>query len=629
MKAREGKILRVDLTVKNMGFENFDDYTQWLGGQGVNQFILFNELPVGISPYDPSNILAIGTGVLVGTNAPGASRTNIDTLNAFTGGIGSGNAGGNFARALRFAGINNIIIKGKADDLKYLYVDDQSVELRDASHLRGKRVSEAAKILHKEIGDDFSLLLIGPAGENLVRGSCIILDEARSASRSGLGAVMGSKNLKAIAVKGTGSVQPVDPAGFESAIKVCLNKLNSHPYIKGLRTFGVYWKEPYIFGIESPYRNFSGLAIKAEQKKKVCPEAFLPYMVGTKTCGTCPAHCWKAYKVSQDGHTVNCQALQVNAICNFAARFDLFDPRTVLKAHALCNDLGLDQDNACGVIAWAFDCYDHGLINKHDTGGLDLCWGNEEAFFRLLEDTAYRRGFGDLLAEGCKRASQSLPGTEDLCIHIKGQELYETIWTSPAWALGTVVAARGGTHTRGAVRSERVKNISADLCRRLFGIDSVAAVTSYENAERLVGFFEQLQALSNSLGVCYFMHGLSAADLLLPEDYARLYSAATGESVDTERMMWVGERIFNLEKCFNVLHTNWTRTDDMPPKRFTDRPLDGRYKIDHNEWDAMLTRYYKLHGWDHLTGRPLAQTLDRLDLGLVKKRLEQEGKHTP
>ena len=627
IKAKEGRILRVELSTHSMEYEAFDKYTPFLGGQGVNQFILFNELPVGVSPYDPSNILAVGTGALVGTDATGASRTNIDTLNAFTGGIGSGNAGGNFSRALRFAGINNIIIKGRSENLLYLRIDDQSVTLCDASHLRGMRVSEAARILHREIGDDFSLLLIGPAGENLVRGGCIILDEARSASRCGMGGVMGSKNLKAIAVRGTGSVQVADPGAFTLAVKDCLKKMGAHPYLRGLQDRGVYWREPWIFGVESPYRNFSGLAITNEQKRKIRPEAFLPYMVGSKTCGTCPARCWKVYEVHEHGQKVSSEALHMNAISNLAARVDMFNPRSVLKAHAVCNDLGLDQDNTCGVIAWAFDCYDHGLITKKDTGGLDLSWGNEEAFFKLLEDIAYRRGLGDLLAEGCKRASQSLPGSEDLCVHIKGQELYESIWTSPAWALGTVVAARGGTHTRGAVRKERVKDDPAGLCQSLFGIDSVGEVTSYENAERFVGFFERLDVLSNSLGVCYFMHGLSGTDMLLPEDYARLYSAATGERLNTEKIMWIGERIFTLEKCFNVLHTNWSRADDMPPKCFTDRLLDGHFKLDRKKWDFMLTNYYEMHGWDPLTGRPLAKTLEQLDLCFAKERLEQVGKH--
>jgi aldehyde:ferredoxin oxidoreductase len=624
MNALDGKVVRVDLSTREVNFERYEQYAEWIGGQGVNQYILFDELPLGISPYDPSNILAIGTGALVGTSAPGSSRTNIDTLNPFTGGIGSSNAGGNFARELRFAGINNIVIKGKADRLVYLCIEDERVDIIDAPHLRSKTVSQTAELLRSELGDQFKLMIIGPAGENLVRSACVIVDEARAGGRCGIGAVMGSKNIKAIAVRGTRSVEPADPNTFDSIVKECLDKINASPFARAASRYGVYRQEPWE--IESPYRNFSGEIPSPEKKKRILPDAFLPYMVASKTCGSCPMHCWKVYRVLHEGKPVVCEALQINSIHNFAARLDLFDPETVLTAHALCNDLGLDQDNASGVIAWAFECYEKGLITKKETGGLELQWGNEEVVYELLKSIAYRRGFGNLLAEGCKRASEKLPGTGDCCIHVKGQELFEILWACPAWALGTVVAARGGTHTRGAVKTERLKDVSGSVCQRLFGIPSVAEKGSYENKEYLVFFFEKLQALSNSLGMCYFVHGLSAADMLLPEDYARLYSAATGISTDSNRMMWFGERIFNLEKCFNVLHTEWTRKDDMPPKRFMTQPLNGKFTIDPAAWEEMLDRYYGLHGWDKRTGKPLRETLERLDLGAIGGRLKEHGK---
>jgi len=265
------------------------------------------------------------------------------------------------------------------------------------------------------------------------------------------------------------------------------------------------------------------------------------------------------------------------------------------------------------------------LITKEDTGGLDLHWGNQKAVFSLLRKIAYRQDIGDLLAEGSVRASERFPGTRDCCVDVKGQELFESLWGRPAWSLGTVVAARGGTHTRGAAYAERFRNIGEDLCERLLGIRSVGEVSSYENKEHLVFFLEKLQALSNSLGMCYFVHGLNAADMLLPEDYARLLSAASGQEVGEERLMWVGERIFNLEKCFNVLHTKWTREDDMPPRRFVSQPLDGRVKIDPLAWGKMLDRYYELHGWDKKTGKPLRETFDRLRLHEVEKRLTEKG----
>jgi len=619
-----GKVMRVDLSAREVNLEDYEKYAEWIGAQGVNQYILFNELPSGISPYDPSNIIAVGTGPLVGTSAPGACRINIDTLNPFTGGIGSSNVGGNFGRELRFAGINNIVVNGRADELVYLCIEDERVDIIEAPHLRNKTVSQTAELLHKELGDQFKLMIIGPAGENVARSACAIVDEARAAGRCGIGAVMGSKNLKAIAVRGTGVVEPADPGTFDYVVRECVDRINASPFAGAARRYGVYRQEPWE--TESPYRNFSGEIPSPEKKGRILPDAFLPYMVASKTCGSCPMHCWKVYRVMEGGKPIVSEALQVNSIHNFGARLDLFDPETILKAHALCNDLGLDEDNASGVIAWAFECYEKGLITKKETAGLELQWGNEGAVFELLTGIAHRRGFGDLLAEGCLRASEKLPGTGDCCIHVKGQELFETLWGCPAWALGTVVAARGGTHTRGAVRTERLKDVSGSLCQSIFGIPSVGEEASYEHKERLVFFFERLQALSNSLGMCYFVHGLCGVDMLLPEDYARLYSAGTGKNIDSDRMMWLGERIFNLEKCFNLLHTTWTRADDMPPKRFTTQSLDGKLKINPEAWEEMLDRYYGLHGWDKRTGRPLKETLHRLDLGEIMGRMERQGR---
>jgi aldehyde:ferredoxin oxidoreductase len=189
-----------------------------------------------------------------------------------------------------------------------------------------------------------------------------------------------------------------------------------------------------------------------------------------------------------------------------------------------------------------------------------------------------------------------------------------------------VVAARGGTHTRGAAKADWLKDTPASLCQQLFGIPAIGDPLAYEHQENLVFFFEKLQALTNSLGMCYFTHGLSLANMLLPEDFARLYSAAVGRHLDSEKIMWHGERIFNLEKCFNVLHTTWTREDDMPPERFTSTPLGGEFKIDLEEWNSMLDRYYGLHGWDKKTGKPQEHTMKRLNLGTIQEKLEQHLK---
>ncbi len=617
MKILEGKILHIDLSNFKVSYEDFSKYREFIGGRGVNQYILFHELPVGISPFDPENILALGAGILCGTEAPGASRLSIDSKNTLTGGIGSSNAGGHFASEMRFAGVNNIIVRGRCPDLSYILIDNEDVEIIDANDLEGKTTTETDKIL-KERHKDVKVLSIGPAGENLVRSSCVIIDGARAAGRCGLGAIMGSKNLKAVAVKGNKSIDIYDPEKFQKVAETLKEKLRNNKFNKLRMRYGVFCYPPW--NIESPYRNFSGEIPPPENKEQLMPDVFLKYKVDQKSCSSCPIKCWTIHEFKEDGKLVHIEALQGNDPHNFGAKLDLADAKTVLKAHALCNDLGLDVDNASGVIAWAMECYEKELLTKDDTDGLTLKWGNSEAVFELLRKIAFREGFGDLLAEGCKRASAKIKrGTEKYCIHVKGQELFECLWQSPSWALGTMVSPRGGGHTRGAVIENRLVDLDGEICKRYFGVPSVGGISQYKNKERMVYFFERLEAFLDCVGICMFTNSLRV-DMLVPEDYALLFSTATGKSIDWHDVLRIGERTQNVEKAFNVLHTDWGREEDLPPERFVSTSLDGKYSIDLDEWDKMLDRYYALHGWD-TGGLPTKQTLDNLGLNDIAKQL--------
>jgi aldehyde:ferredoxin oxidoreductase len=631
MQILDGSILRIDLSKKKIIFEKYKKYKKFLGGRAINQYIIFKELPLGISPFDPSNLLAVGAGILSGTKAPGSCRVNIDTKNVLTGGIGSSNAGGSFAPEMRLAGINNIIITGKAKDLVYLLLDGKKIEIKDAKHLQKKTTSETEKIIKEEAGDDFQIMCIGPAGENLVRSACVVVNGAKVAGRCGTGAVMGSKNLKAVAVRGSENLEPHDPKRFEKVVEKCTEKLTKSEYLKLKSKYGVYCvSEPW--GIESPYRNFSGKVPSLEKKNKILRDAFLQYQVGTKACcKACPVPCWALYEIEENGKRTRVEALQINDIHNFGARLDMFDPKLILKAHKLCNDLGLDEDNACGSIAWAFECYEKGLLTQKDTDGMDLTWGNSDAIFELFKKIAYREGFGALLAEGCKRASEKIGrGTEKCCVHVKGQDLFEILWASPSWALGTVVSPRGGTHTRGAVKFERMGEVSDEIYKKLFGIspldNTFESMISYKHKEKLVVFFERLEAAVDCLGLCYFMHGLSRVDLLLPQDFSDLLSSATGLDISPEKLLWIGERTHTLEKSFNVLHTPWTKQDDFPPQRFVEIPLDGKFKVDLDKWEKMLNRYYELHKWDTKTGNPTKKRLEQLNLKEIADKLIEQGK---
>lgn len=626
MRPFDARILRIDLSTESIAWEELDKYKLFIGGRGVNQCILFEEMPIGISPFDPSTMLAIGAGLLCGTAAPGASRISIDTKNVFTGGIGSSSVGGNFGAALKCAGISNLIVTGSSKNLAYLYIDDEQIELRDASHLQHKRVSEVNRILKRELGDDFQIMAIGPAGENLVWPACTIVNNSRTAGRSGTGAVFGAKKLKAIAIRGTSLIEAASPKQFREVINNCVDKLTSNAFNKLRMHYGVYCeREPW--GIESPYRNFSGEVPPVEKKERLLRDEFLKYLIEKKDCDDCPLNCWTVHQFKDNSNNlVMAEAFQANSVHNFGAKLDLNDPRDVLEGHALCDDLGLDEDVTCNVIAWAFSCYEEGILTTKDTDDLTLEWGNKDAVFQLIEKIAFREGLGNMLAEGCKRASQKLgAGSDELCMHIKGNDLFECLWMKPAWALGVVVSPRGGTHTRGAVIEERLQDIPTRLIMKLFGIPSIGEVESYLNKEKIVVFMERLNSALDTLGLCMFTHSYQA-DSLLPEDYADLLSAFSGENTDGDDLLLIGERIHTLEKSYNVLHTDWTRKDDLPPEKFAKVPLAGKYRIDMEKWNELLNRYYDQHGWDRETSWPTGQTLINLGLVNVREKLHKAGK---
>jgi len=308
---------------------------------------------------------------------------------------------------------------------------------------------------------------------------------------------------------------------------------------------------------------------------------------------------------------------------------DLCDPEVILELHALCNDLGLDSDNCSGALAWAFECFQRGLITEQDTGGMRLEWGDEKVVFTLLGMMAHREGFGDLLAEGSLRAAQKLgKGTQRYAVHVKGQDLMESLWQRKSWALGVVVSARGGGHTRGAAIESRLQTLTPAQCQALFGVPSLGPQSAYAHKERVVRFFERMEAVLDALGMCLFMNGFTA-DMLTFQECADVLSIALDKKVTATDMLRYGERIHTLEKAFNVLHAGWTKADDFPPKRFIDEPIRAAGELqylDRKKWSGLLDAYYTLHGWDPQTGWPTKKTLEALNLGDIAQRLDQQGR---
>jgi len=620
------KILYVDLTTQKSFTEpSVEVAEKFIGGRGANSWILLHENKTFMSPFDPANRLVFGTGPLVGTPVPGACRFNVESLNAFTGGIGSGNAGGHFAPELRFAGYDHIVLKGRSKRPVYLFIDDGKIQIKDAIHLSGKTTWETEDMIKDELGDrKIQVACIGEAGENLVRNACIIAGKSRAIGRCGLGAVMGSKNLKAIAVRGTGSVEVARPDEFVVCVDRMIEKCFQNEGLKMLKNYGTSpFGRPLNEICAFVVRNFQDAYWEPEKLDRALPEdvesGYMKYRKHHLACFACPIHASKYWEITDGPYAgTACEGFEANLTIDFGSKLDIDYAPAFIKIHEVCSKLGIDIDNAGGSIAWAFECFEKGIITRDDTDGLELHWGDHKVVIKLLEKMARREGFGDIIAEGSKRASEIVgKGSEKYSVHIKGQDLMEPMRTAKGWALGVAVADRGGTHTRGAPETDFLR-FPSEVGQKAWGVPTTDRPTSYEYKPKLVVYFERMHALSDSLGLCNILSSWEGPDLPDHNDYAKLYSLATGWDISGDEMLHIAERIHTIGKLFNIRHAHFTRKDDYPPPRLMEEPVKSGplagEKLEKADWDKMLDEYYELHGWDKKTSYPDRSTLKKLEL---------------
>ncbi|KXA97782.1 hypothetical protein AKJ38_00215 [candidate division MSBL1 archaeon SCGC-AAA259I14] len=632
MYSYAGKILRINLDKKKITTEPTSKYSEkFLGGRGINQWLLFKETNQSTSPLDPECPIIFGTGVLLGTLTIGACRYNVDSLNYLTGGVGSSNSGGHFGPELKFAGYDHLLIKGKNPDPCYLWIDGENVEIRDAEGYWGKTTWDADSMIRKELGDeDIQLATIGPAGENLVRGACIINNGARAAGRCGLGGVMGSKNLKSIAVRGDDSIEVADTNEFLKLSEEILKKIEKDLRMDSFKTYGTMKVAQHDNDNWSgcPVRNFQdGYWDKSDRIR--CEDLVENYSVKNIGCFACPVSCSHWLKISNgDFEGTTGEGFQTNTINNFGYKLNIDNWPAIIKAHVLCSQYGLDVDNTAGSIAWAAECYQRGILDKKDLDGLDLEWDNQDAILELIRKIAMREGIGDLLAEGSKRASEKIGGeSQKYAIHMKKQELYETLRYRKGWALGVAVSPRGGGHLRGAPAFEG--NVSPEDAEKFYGVKTASDRNAYEGKAKIVTWMENFKAILDSVGICALLSWWKSPHLVGPEDVTRLLEAATGKSWNVRNLLKTGERIHNVEKAINS-RAGFTRLDDIPPERFFEEPIkSGPGKgdiLERDKFEQMLNEYYQIRGWNIQTSLPTSNKLKELDLEKVAEELEKHGK---
>jgi len=624
-----GKILRVDLTRGETWSEDTRVYAErFLGGRAVNSLILFNEMRPQTKWSDPENLVIFGAGCLVGTMAPGANRVSIETKNAWTGGKGSANFGGHFGPELKYAGFDHVVIAGRAERPVYLWICDGRAEIRSAESVWGKTTYETEEILRRELGDErIEVATIGPAGENLVRGSCVIGDLAKVAGGSGIGCVMGSKKLKALVVRGHGSIEVADPGRFMRAVDDIHARTASSPrtapWRKGIVEAACFPESPFWdLGAETIRNGQLGYWPPEKRANLVGKErGVLKYRQRTIACFNCPAGC-NIHSRIDDGPYKGTQGTGYwIGSAMYSTRFDVDDAAASIKFHLTCNRLGLDGDAAATVLSWAFECYEKGLLTKKDTDGLELTWGNGAAMNEMAERLAYRKGLGDLLADGTKAAAARLgKGSGAFAVHAKGQDTSDAFRIQKGWGLGCSTSACGPRHLRGAVGTPHHTG-PTDLPRE---------TTGYENQPEAVFWEVRAKELEDMTGICNFMGTYSGPHVLGPADYAELVSAALGVDVSEQELMQLGQAGCNLEKAFNTLHTGFARADDYPPQRYMEVRIDAGpyagFRCDRDKWDEMLDGLYKLHGWHVETGLQTRRGLEGLGLEDVAATLEEAGR---
>jgi aldehyde:ferredoxin oxidoreductase len=624
-----GEILNVDLSSRRIWTEDTEKYAKrFIGGRAVNSFILFNEISNETKWWDAGNMLIFGAGCLVGTLVPGACRVSVDTKSAFNNGKGSANFGGHFGPELKYAGFDHVVIRGQAEKPVYLWIHDGEAEIRDARSVWGKTTYETEETLLEELGDNrIEVASIGPAGENLVRGSAIIGDCAKAAGGSGVGCVMGSKKLKALAVRGHGAVRVAQPERFLGAVNTAIKRVKASPnaklHRKGL-VEGHYSPESPLWDLYADIiRNGEESDWPIEKRRKlVGKDTGVPkYTKKMRACFGCPIGCLPFLEIDSGkykgtkgiGYTINAAW--------YSERLDIDNPAASIKFNLLANQLGLDGDMAAVVLSWAFECYEKGLLTREDTDGLELKWGNDDAAIKMMKKLAYRQGIGDLLADGVKEASRKLgKGSEQFAIHMKGQDSVDPYRITKGWGFGCSTSPVAGRHLRGALCSPHTMGPRG----------LTWSSTGYENIAEAVFWQSQAKEIEDITGVCVYVGTWGGVNALVPSDYAELISSAMGIDLTEEELMLVARRSYNLEKAFNTIHAGFGRKDDYPPPRYMEEPtksgLYAGHKCDREEWHKMLDRFYELQGWDKETSWQTGNCLLELRLEDVAEKLKRAQK---
>jgi len=619
-----GKILVVDLASRKVREEKLPErlYRDFIGGVGLGVRLLYERQPAKVDPLGGKNILGFMPGLLSGTITPGSSRLTVVSKSPLTGGWGDASVGGYLAYEIKRAGYDGILFQGISPRPVYLLLHQGKAELKDASHLWGKDTRETEETLRKEVGDPrLRVACIGPAGEAKSLIAAIITEtrESRAAGRSGLGAVMGSKRLKAIAVRGQKEVPVADRARTNELRKQFVNsvkdtKVKFTGTLKSLGTSGII--EGCIRAGASPIKNWSLIGLDALLEAMPSHEPYEnrmnKYLVQRLACATCPIGCGAILKADELG-IGECDRPEYETVVGFGPLLLNNDIVSILKANIICNRYGIDTISASAAIAFAMECYERGIITRQDTDGIELTWGNSSAMLAMLEKIAKREGFGAILADGIKKAAERIGhGAEEYAIHIGGQELgYHEPRQIPARGAGYIADPTPGRHTTFfAGRWLEAGSLPGPYPEFFEG---KVEYRDYGHKSLIYGNCASYELVFTSTGMCKFI--LFQSDFPLIEFIA----AVTGWDFNLAEAKATGKRIQALRQMFNIREGIEPKELRLP-QRVTIPATMGPYKDVPQDFELLRSQYYEAMGWDAETGHPTKSTLKELGLDtLVRK----------
>jgi aldehyde:ferredoxin oxidoreductase len=606
-----GKILDADLSAGTLTEEALDENLcrDYIGGYGVAAYLLYQRMPAGVEALGPHNILGFVTGPLTGTPALIGSRFTVLGKSPKTHTWGDANCGGSFGPQLKFAGFDGIFASGVSERPVYLFVHDGRAELRDATHLWGKNVYAVEEVLKAEHGKDVQIASIGTSGEQRSLLSCVVTDAGRAAGRSGLGALMGSKRLKAIVVKGDLSVPLADAEGLKALRREYLPKASS--FASSLREYGTCSGTAVSAKSgDSPVRNWGGAGpvdFPTARAERIAEDAVVALQVKRHGCWGCPIGCGGLVHVSKGEYALSAMPGSVGhkpeyeTLWSFGTDLLNDNLESIVKANEICNEYGLDTISVGATIAFAIECFEEGLITAKDTDGLELTWGNHSAIVALAEQIARREGLGELLADGVRVAAEKLGhGAEQYAIHVAGEELpgHDPRFM-PALATTYLLDATPGRHTQGGGWPPP-------------GIKVRGTKTKYVYEGQAEDFYKLMTSMHvvNSAGLCMFGHFVYHIDLL-----PKQLSAATGWDYTLDDIFGTGMRIATMRHVFNLREGHNPLLRNAPARMVGSPPLqEGKLKgitIDHDTMRKELLEYV---GWDLHTTVPSEDSLRRLGM---------------